>query len=97
MTRCLRRSWLGYFSLVTDPNGSQVTDSWPIQNAPIYVEPRTVARAVPALLHRIPCDQASEVRAYSRVRMQRARGIAVGGHLFRARADDGTFTHRNAF
>ena len=55
-----------------------------VDDRPVPVEPRAVARAVPGLLGRVPLDDAAQVRADRRALVQRAVLVAVDGHLVQA-------------
>src|SRR5688500_16532867 len=76
--------------------GREARDRRAVEDVPVpLVETRAVARAVPALLGRIPGDDAAQVRAHGRVLVEIACLVAIRGDLPEAAPHDGAFARQD--
>src|SRR5687768_9136894 len=61
----------------------------PVHHAPVGIEARAVAGAIPRGFRRVPADDAAEVRTDRGMTMQFAGFIAEDGHFAESVANDG--------
>src|SRR6187455_1580060 len=66
-----------------------------VHDVPVGPKARTVTRAIPGLLERIPADDASQVGADGGALMKGTSGVTENGDLLQSPSQDGTVTRGN--